>query len=368
MRERWAVLQNQALERHGAEERVDHRSLEAQREAALARGDERTAETLDRAPEVKLGPTVSAIERREERAAEREERAYAPSPSGAPRCTRRARRAASSPSWRGSGRPCTRRCARGRKPRARPTPTPARRAPRGSRPASRRSGPQPSGRGSGRSRGSRAGARPARGLAHGPAPGEERGREAGRDPSQERQASRDSIKERLGRITGREEATRHAQDGPAGRRRACQLTGWTGRTRSAASARGHPRAAGGPAGPGAAGGEREREEPAAGLPAHRQEQERTEEAQRARSAEAIREQLRGVLDRAKPVASGAGGARPWERARGPGARGAGARGGAGEDRCAGQATRAESRAVEAPVHPCPVAQNGISLLSRASPS
>jgi hypothetical protein len=78
MRERWAALQNEALERHGHEARVDHRSLEAQREAALAHGDELAADTLDRAPEVKLGPVVSGIERREERAAEREHREYAP--------------------------------------------------------------------------------------------------------------------------------------------------------------------------------------------------------------------------------------------------------------------------------------------------
>ncbi|MBP1807600.1 MobQ family relaxase [Rubellimicrobium aerolatum] len=78
MRERWAEMQNRALERAGHEERVDHRSLQAQRKAALERGDERTADNLDRAPEVKLGPVVSSIERREERAAEREGREYVP--------------------------------------------------------------------------------------------------------------------------------------------------------------------------------------------------------------------------------------------------------------------------------------------------
>ncbi|TNC44698.1 molybdopterin-guanine dinucleotide biosynthesis protein MobA [Rubellimicrobium rubrum] len=78
MRARWAELQNQALERLGVDERVDHRSLAAQREAALAHGDEIQAETLDRPAEVKLGPVVSAIERREAREAEEEGRPYEP--------------------------------------------------------------------------------------------------------------------------------------------------------------------------------------------------------------------------------------------------------------------------------------------------
>lgn len=46
----------------------------------------------------------------------------------------------------------------------------------------------------------------------------------------------------------------------------------------------------------------QREEPTAGLSVLRQELERTQEAHRARSAETIREELRGVLDRARPVA------------------------------------------------------------------
>ncbi|TNC45244.1 hypothetical protein FHG66_20270, partial [Rubellimicrobium rubrum] len=78
MRERWAEMQNHALERRGHTARVDHRSLAAQREAALAQGDEIRAEELDRPAEVKLGPVVSAIERREALAAEREDRAYLP--------------------------------------------------------------------------------------------------------------------------------------------------------------------------------------------------------------------------------------------------------------------------------------------------
>lgn len=78
MREIWTALQNAALERAGCQERVDHRSLAAQRKAALARGDVQAAELLDRPPEVKLGPLPSAIERKAQRAAEREGREYVP--------------------------------------------------------------------------------------------------------------------------------------------------------------------------------------------------------------------------------------------------------------------------------------------------
>lgn len=68
MRGVWAEMQNRALERAGEVERVDHRSLEDQREAALSRGDLVAAEELTRAPEVKLGPAANAMERREARA------------------------------------------------------------------------------------------------------------------------------------------------------------------------------------------------------------------------------------------------------------------------------------------------------------
>ncbi|WP_419739516.1 MobQ family relaxase [Ruegeria sp.] len=78
MRGLWAELQNRALERAGEVERVDHRSLEAQREEALIHGDALKAEELDRDPEVKLGPAANAMERREMRAAEREGRDYEP--------------------------------------------------------------------------------------------------------------------------------------------------------------------------------------------------------------------------------------------------------------------------------------------------
>lgn len=78
VREVWAGLQNAALERAGRAERVDHRSLKAQREAALVEGDTGAAEALDRPPEVKLGPAVSGAERKARRVAERGGREYVP--------------------------------------------------------------------------------------------------------------------------------------------------------------------------------------------------------------------------------------------------------------------------------------------------
>ena len=78
MRSYWAELQNHALELAGQEERVDHRSLEVQREEALSLGDTLKAEELDREPELKLGPAANAIERREQLAAEVEGREYEP--------------------------------------------------------------------------------------------------------------------------------------------------------------------------------------------------------------------------------------------------------------------------------------------------
>ncbi|WP_052245371.1 MobQ family relaxase [Halocynthiibacter namhaensis] len=70
MREVWGHLQNRALGREGRDARVDHRSLEAQREAALDRGDDLLALELDRSPEIKLGPAANAMERQAMRVAE----------------------------------------------------------------------------------------------------------------------------------------------------------------------------------------------------------------------------------------------------------------------------------------------------------
>ena len=78
MRGYWAELQNQALELAGQVERVDHRSLEVQREEALSLGDVLKAEELDREPELKLGPAANAIERRAQLVAEAEGYEYEP--------------------------------------------------------------------------------------------------------------------------------------------------------------------------------------------------------------------------------------------------------------------------------------------------
>lgn len=78
MRGVWAQLQNHALEREDLEQRVDHRSLEAQREAALDRGEDLAAMELDRAPEIKLGPAANAMERQAMQAAEADGVVYEP--------------------------------------------------------------------------------------------------------------------------------------------------------------------------------------------------------------------------------------------------------------------------------------------------
>ena len=59
----WAEHVNLALEEAQRPERVDHRTLEAQREEALQRGDWDRAAALDREPEPKLGPGTLQLER-----------------------------------------------------------------------------------------------------------------------------------------------------------------------------------------------------------------------------------------------------------------------------------------------------------------
>jgi ATP-dependent exoDNAse (exonuclease V) alpha subunit len=62
-REAWAEHQNQALERAGLLQRVDHRSLAVQRRKALRSGDRVVAATLDRAPEIHVGPKARKASR-----------------------------------------------------------------------------------------------------------------------------------------------------------------------------------------------------------------------------------------------------------------------------------------------------------------
>ena len=59
----WAGHVNAALERGGISEAVDHRTLAAQRQDALAAGDWDRAAALDREPEPKLGRAAAALER-----------------------------------------------------------------------------------------------------------------------------------------------------------------------------------------------------------------------------------------------------------------------------------------------------------------
>lgn len=63
-RERFAVMQNERLQAHGLAERVDHRTLEAQREEAAERGDVVAYARLDRLPQIKMGVTATAMARR----------------------------------------------------------------------------------------------------------------------------------------------------------------------------------------------------------------------------------------------------------------------------------------------------------------
>lgn len=63
-REAWQDHANRALERGQHGERIDHRSLKDQREAALERGHSGRAEALDREPQTKIGYAAQRMERR----------------------------------------------------------------------------------------------------------------------------------------------------------------------------------------------------------------------------------------------------------------------------------------------------------------
>lgn len=63
-RQRWAEVSNRHLENAGHQERIDHRSLDAQRAAAIVRGDTEQAAKLERLPTVHLGPNVVQMEQR----------------------------------------------------------------------------------------------------------------------------------------------------------------------------------------------------------------------------------------------------------------------------------------------------------------
>ncbi|AWO92419.1 MobQ family relaxase [Bradyrhizobium diazoefficiens] len=61
----WSEHQNQALERKGLLQRVDHRSLAVQRKTAVERGDRVAAATLARAPEIHVGPKARKASRKQ---------------------------------------------------------------------------------------------------------------------------------------------------------------------------------------------------------------------------------------------------------------------------------------------------------------
>jgi len=62
-RESWAAMQNVFLERTHVRDRVDHRSLKAQRAEALEQGRHGRARILDREPEIHIGPQARAAVR-----------------------------------------------------------------------------------------------------------------------------------------------------------------------------------------------------------------------------------------------------------------------------------------------------------------
>ena len=60
----WARVANAALAAAGHDARIDHRTLTAQRDEALAKGDHERAKQLDRAPGEHMGPKAKAFEAR----------------------------------------------------------------------------------------------------------------------------------------------------------------------------------------------------------------------------------------------------------------------------------------------------------------
>ncbi|WP_162173180.1 MobQ family relaxase [Rhodomicrobium udaipurense] len=63
-RQQWAFHANRALELAGHDARIDHRALLDQRDDALRRGDENAARSLDRLPQIAVGPEAVARHRR----------------------------------------------------------------------------------------------------------------------------------------------------------------------------------------------------------------------------------------------------------------------------------------------------------------
>ncbi|HCD7585133.1 TPA: MobA/MobL family protein [Escherichia coli] len=63
-RSAWSEMTNRHLEKAGRSERIDHRSLEAQRESAISQGDSAKAAELDRVPTIHIGYAAAQMEKR----------------------------------------------------------------------------------------------------------------------------------------------------------------------------------------------------------------------------------------------------------------------------------------------------------------
>ncbi len=297
MRERWASLQNRALERAGHETRVDHRSLQAQREAALERGDERAADNLDRAPEVKLGPAVSAIERREQRAAEREERAYVPLTERG-QLVHEARQARQLLAELARVREALREQVRERAALARGTYAHAREEGRDqvrAGLAALRAAVERQGIGQGAGHGLEPGHTDGRSLSQ--VLGRERSGEAEHAQGPERGLSAAGIRERLARLLGRE-ASQHAREGPEAGRLAHEGSQEGERSRPGLE---HGREAHGTGAHQTPSAEAIRERLEALQARERPGMEREDHGERAHAPDPINERLRALLARERPA-------------------------------------------------------------------
>lgn len=76
MREDLAIIQNEVLRKYGYEIEVDHRTLKARREEALAQGNTFLAEILDRVPEDAIGPNALLDENSEQYKTQKSLRKY----------------------------------------------------------------------------------------------------------------------------------------------------------------------------------------------------------------------------------------------------------------------------------------------------
>lgn len=76
MRENLAIIQNEVLRKYGYDIKIDHRSLKARREEALAQGNMFLAKILDRVPESAIGPNALLDENSDKYQKQKKLRAY----------------------------------------------------------------------------------------------------------------------------------------------------------------------------------------------------------------------------------------------------------------------------------------------------